>query len=89
MVSYLISEVDCFLSDVLKREMARIKEGKPFELLSTERYNLPAPTPGLRHDPEAWIHSGYGLFLLMKKTKKYFINIFFLLISVGHSRNRF
>ena len=56
-------DADCFLSDVLKREMARIKEGKPFELLSTERYNLPAPTPGLRHDPEAWIQSGHSSYI--------------------------
>ena len=38
--------------------MQRIKDKKTMELLSTERYNLPAPTPGLRHDPEAWIQSG-------------------------------
>ena len=38
--------------------MTRIKDKKQMELLSTERYNLPAPTPGLRHDPEAWIQAG-------------------------------
>jgi len=42
----------------MKNEMRRIKEAKTMELLSTERYNLPAPTPGLRHDPEAWMQSG-------------------------------
>ena len=35
-----------FLSDVLKAELSRIKDKKPMEQLSTERYNLPAPTPG-------------------------------------------
>ena len=42
----------------MKNEMTRIKDKKQMELLSTERYNLPAPTPGLRHDPEAWIQAG-------------------------------
>ena len=42
----------------MKNEMARIKDKKQMELLSTERYNLPAPTPGLRHDPDAWIQAG-------------------------------
>ena len=49
---------DVFLSDLMKNEMTRIKDKKQMELLSTERYNLPAPTPGLRHDPEAWIQAG-------------------------------
>lgn len=52
--------MDIFLSEVLKREMDRVRDKKPMELLSTERYNLPAPTPGLRHDPEAWIQSATG-----------------------------
>merc|ERR1712099_73909 len=51
------ADPDVFLTDLMKNEMKRIKEKKTMELLSTERYNLPAPTPGLRHDPEAWIQS--------------------------------
>jgi len=50
-------DMDAFLTEVLKREMDRVRDKKPMELLSTERYNLPAPTPGLRHDPDAWIQS--------------------------------
>ena len=53
-----ILDPDVFLSDLMKNEMTRIKDKKQMELLSTERYNLPAPTPGLRHDPEAWIQAG-------------------------------
>ena len=54
----MILDPDVFLSDLMKNEMTRIKDKKQMELLSTERYNLPAPTPGLRHDPEAWIQAG-------------------------------
>ena len=54
----MILDPDVFLSDLMKNEMTRIKDKRQMELLSTERYNLPAPTPGLRHDPEAWIQAG-------------------------------
>ena len=50
----------------MKNEMARIKDKKQMELLSTERYNLPAPTPGLRHDPDAWIQAGKIQFTHLK-----------------------
>ncbi|CAG5105594.1 Oidioi.mRNA.OKI2018_I69.chr1.g2271.t1.cds [Oikopleura dioica] len=45
---------DKFLTPLMKAELARITSKKPMELMQTERYTLPAPTPGLRHDPEAW-----------------------------------
>ena len=63
MDTFFFEDYDVFLTDLMKNEMKRIKEKKTMELLSTERYNLPAPTPGLRHDPESWIQSGNEDFL--------------------------
>ena len=53
----VILDYDIFLTDILKAEITRVKDKKPMEQLSTERYNLPAPTPGLRHDPDAWVQA--------------------------------
>ena len=53
----ILIDYDVFLSDLLKSEIKRVTDSKPMEQLSTERYNLPAPTPGLRHDPDAWIQA--------------------------------
>ena len=47
---------------MMKAEIAKIAAKKPMELMQTERYTLPAPTPGLRHDPDAWNKAGINSF---------------------------
>ena len=57
-----ILDHDKFLTPMMKAEIARITAKKPMELMQTERYTLPAPTPGLRHDPDAWNKAGINSF---------------------------
>jgi hypothetical protein len=58
----------------MKAEIARIKAKKPMELMQTERYTLPAPTPGLRHDPEAWNKAGSTFFVSSITVTKFWLS---------------
>jgi len=49
-----LKEINCFQTEVMKNEFARLEARQPMEQLNMKKYELPAPPASLKNDVKAW-----------------------------------